>query len=143
MPDLQSTGNVTSTEQEVTLVPTVKIDPQLKNEVLAHVQEEKVVIVHCSYDSPIDSGIRIWNTTVLIDKASGDRSTMHHAENISIAPTWTLVPAGRRYRFTLIFAPLPKSCEFFDLFEDIPESGGFHIQNIKRKKSDVYHVKII
>ena len=27
---------------------------------------------------------KIWNSTFLIDKSSGDRSTMHRAENISI-----------------------------------------------------------
>jgi hypothetical protein len=73
----------------------------------------------------------------------GDRSTLHHAENITIAPTWTWVSAGKIFRFTLIFAPLPKSCDFFDLLEDIPEAGGFFVQNIKRNKSDVYHVVIL
>ena len=142
MPDFQSPNAVTSTEQEVTVVPPIKVDPRLKDEVLAQVNEEQVVIVHCSYKSPIDSGIRIWNSTVLIDKVSGDRSTMHHAENITIAPTWTLVPAGKIFRFSLIFAPLPKSCEFFDLLEDIPQAGGFFVQNIKRNKSEVYNVVV-
>jgi hypothetical protein len=63
--------------------------------------------------------------------------------DFNIAPEWTYVPEGKTSRFTLIFAPLPKSCEFFDLLEDIPETGGFFIQNIKRNKSDVYHVLII
>ena len=143
MPQFQSLNTVIPTEQEVTVVPSVKIDPRIKNEVLAQIHEEKVVIVHCSYKSPIDSGIRIWSSTVLIDKVSGDRSTMHHAENISIAPTWALVPAGTIFRFTLIFSPLPKSYEVFDFLEDISEAGGFFIQNIKRNKSDVYNVKII
>jgi hypothetical protein len=143
MPDFQSPNAVTSTEQEVTLVPTVKIDPRIKDEVLSQVEEQGMVIVHCSYKSPIDSGIRIWATTVLIDKASGDRSTMHHAENITVAPTWTLISAGKIFRFTLIFAPLSKSCDFFDLLEDIPEAGGFFVQNIKRNKSDVYNVVIL
>jgi hypothetical protein len=137
--NIETEGQVETT----TVTPVVKLDEKLKDEILSQIQEEQVVIVHCSYSSPIDSGIRIWNSTVLIDKASGDRSTMHHAENITIAPTWTLVPAGRRYQFTLIFSPLPKSCEFFDFLEDISEAGGFHIQNIKRNKSDVYNVKII
>ena len=102
-----------------------------------------MVIVHCLYKAAMDGGIRIWNSTVLIDKASGDRSKMHHAENISIAPEWTYVPDGKTHRFTIIFTPLPKSCECFDLLEDIPQPGGFFIQNIRRNKSDVYHVKIL
>ena len=128
--------------ETTTSIPAVKFDDKLKEEILSQIHEEKAVIVHCSYNAIIDGGIRIWNSTFLIDKASGDRSNMHHAENISIAPEWTYVPEGKTHRFTLIFAPLPKSCEFFDLLEDIPQTGGFFIQNIKRNKSDVYNVII-
>jgi hypothetical protein len=134
-----------ATEKHVettTITPAVKIDEKLKDDILSQIQEEGMVIVHCCYNAMIDGGIRIWKSTFLIDKASGDRSTMHHAENITFAPEWTYVPEGKSYRFTLIFAPLPKSCEFFDLFEDIPQAGGFFIQNIKRNKSDVYHVTV-
>ena len=126
----------------ITDIPAFKFDNKLKDEILSQIHEEKAVIIHCTYNAEIDGGIRIWNSTFLIDKTSGERSTMHHAENITIAPEWTYVPEGKCYRFTLIFAPLPKSCEFFDLLEDIPQTGGFFIQNIKRNKSDVYHVNI-
>ena len=129
--------------ETTTAIPAIKFDDKLKNEILSQIHEEKAVIVHCTYNAEIDGSIRIWNSTFLIDKASGDRSNMHHAENISIAPEWTYVPEGKTYRFTLIFAPLPKSCESFDLLEDIPQAGGFFIQNIKRNKNDVYNVVII
>ena len=128
--------------ETTTAIPAVKFDDKLKDEILSQIHEEGMVIVHCIYNAEIDGGIRIWNSTFLIDKASGDRSVMHHAENISIAPVWTYVPEGKTHRFTLIFAPLPKSCESFDLLEDIPQAGGFFIQNIKRNKSDVYNVVI-
>jgi hypothetical protein len=128
--------------ETTTATPAVKFDDKLKNEILSQIHEEKAVIVHCTYHADIDGGIRIWKSTFLIDKASGVRSTMHHAENITIAPEWTYVPEGKTYRFTLIFAPLPQSCEFFDLLEDIPQAGGFFVQNIKRNRSDVYHVNI-
>jgi hypothetical protein len=123
--------------------PAIQFDDKLKEEILSQIHEEGVVIVHCIYNAEIDGGIRIWNSTFLIDKASGDRSTMHHAENITVAPEWTYVPEGKTHRFTLIFSPLPKSCEFFDLLEDIPQTGGFFIQNIRRNKSDVYSVVIL
>ena len=145
MPRATRTNNV-ETEVHVettTAIPAVKFEDKLKEEILGQIREEGVVIVHCTYSAEISGSIRIWKSTYLIDKTSGDRSTMHHAENISIAPEWTYVPEGRTYRFTLIFAPLPKSCEFFDLLEDIPQAGGFFIQNIKRNKSDVYNVAII
>ena len=136
--------NTTTEEQVNTTIkePDVKLDKRLKDELFAEMLEAGTVIVHCSFSAISDIGIRIWTSTFLVDKASGMRSPMHHAENITIAPELTMVLAGQRFRFTLIFAPLPKSCEFFDLLEDIPESGGFFIQNIKRNKSDVYHVKI-
>ena len=135
--------NVETEEQIITATPAVKLDNKQKEKILSQIHEEKALIVHCTYNTEIDGGIRIWKSTFLINKASGERSTMHHAENISIAPEWTYVPEGKTYRFILIFAPLPKSCEFFDLLEDIPQAGGFFIQNIKRNKSDVYHMKII
>jgi hypothetical protein len=128
--------------ETTTSAPDIKFDDKLKNEILSQIHEEGMVIVHCNYDAFMDGSIRIWKSTVLIDKASGNRSSMHHAENITIAPEWTFVPEGKSHRFTLIFAPLPKSCEFFDLLEDIPQAGGFFIQNIKRNKSDVYTVNI-
>ena len=143
MPFTNPKYNVGTEENIATAIPAVRFDDKLKDEILSQIHEEGVVILHCLYHAEIDGGIRIWNSTFLVDKASGDRSPMHHAENITIAPEWTYVPEGKTYRFTLIFAPLPKSCEFFDLLEDIPQSGGFFIQNIKRNKSDVYHVSII
>jgi hypothetical protein len=135
--------NIETAEQISTTVPAVKFEDKLKNEILSQIRTEEVVIVHCLYTAEIEGGIRIWKSTFLIDKASGDRSVMHHAENISIAPAWTYIPEGKSHRFTLIFAPLPKSCEFFDLLEDIQQAGGFHIQNIRRNKSDVYNVVIL
>lgn len=129
--------------ETTTAVPSVRIDDKLKDEILSQIHEEKAVIVHCTYNAEIEGGIRILNSTFLIDKASVDRCNMHHAENISMAPEWTYVPEGKSFRFTLIFAPLPKSCDFFDLLEDIPQNGGFFIQNIKRNISDVYHVVIV
>jgi hypothetical protein len=123
--------------------PKVRLHKKIRDEVLSQIHEEGMVIVHCTYHAEIDGGIRVWKTTFLVDKASGERSPLHHAERISVAPAWTWVPEGKTYRFTLIFAPLPKSCELFDLLEDIPQPGGFFVQNIRRNKSDVYHVNIL
>ncbi|MEI7526775.1 MAG: hypothetical protein WCJ95_20670 [Mariniphaga sp.] len=145
MPILTPKYNTATEEQVHTMVeePVVKLDQGLKDELLSEFLEEGMVIVHCSFDTLYGMNIRIWSSTFLIDKASGDRSRMLHAENITIAPVWMEVPAGSTARFTLIFSPLPRSCEFFDLLEDIPQSGGFFIQNIKRNKEDVYQVKIL
>ncbi len=128
--------------ETATAPPAVIFDENLKEEILGQIREEGTVIVHCSYTALLDEGIRIWNSTVLVDRQSGSRSRLLHAENIPVAPVWMQIWAGTTARFTLIFAPLPKTCELFDLFEDIPLPGAFHIRDIRRNKSDVYRVTI-
>lgn len=136
-------NNVTTEEPPVTTLPPVKVDQEAVTEILSQIQEENTVIVHCTYNSIFGGSIRIWKSTFLVAKPSGERSKLLHAENITFAHVWTPTPAGKRFRFTLIFSGLSKDCEFFDLLEDIPESGGFFIPNIKRNKNDIYQVNIM
>jgi len=133
----------TGEKRSTTRAPAVKLDEKLKNELLSQVLEEGIVIVHCTHTSVSYGAIRIWNTTVLVDRQSGSRSRLLHALNISIAPVWTEVFPGSAVRFTLIFAPLPRGCESFDLFEDIPQAGGFFVENIQRNRNDVYRLDIV
>lgn len=86
--------------------------------------------------------IRIWKSTFLIDAAAGARSALLHTENISLAPQWTLIPDNQVFRFLLVFEGLPRACRQFDLLEDIPQAGGFHVKSILRNESDVYHIDI-
>ena len=105
--------------------------------------EDSYVYVHCFFQIPSpDMLIRIWRTTFLTDCHSIGKSQLIHAENISYAPEWTMIPSKGTYSFLLIFSALPKSCTLFDLVEEIPQPGGFHIRNIRRNKSDVYRVTI-
>jgi hypothetical protein len=62
--------------------PDVKIAKDIKNELLSQVEETGIVIVHCSVKPTEDMYIRIWNSTFLIDKASGDRSHLHTMQRI-------------------------------------------------------------
>lgn len=111
------------------------IDPQLL--------EDSFVYVHCHFDNPSeDMLIRIWRTTFLIDRASGVRSQLLHAENISYAPQWTIIQQKGDFTFLLIFGGLPKSCAVFDLVEEIAQSGGFFVKDIRRNETDVYHIDI-
>lgn len=73
---------------------------------------------------------------------SDHQSEMVHAENISIYPEWQEVLDGSTAYFSLIFTGLPKSCRKFDLYERIPESGGFMVWGIERNETDVYYVII-
>lgn len=127
--------------------PPVKTKPEVEVDTLtaidASVQEDSFVYVHCNFQNQYkDMLIRIWKSTYLIDKASGVRSKIVHAENISFAPMWTQIPDGRGYSFLLIFSALPKSCQMFDLLEDIPQPGGFFIESISRNETDVYHIDL-
>jgi len=121
--------------------------PNVGTEVLASIEpntlEDSFVYVHCHFhNTSQEMLIRIWRSTFLIDRDSGVRSPLLHAENITIAPLWTMVPDNQDFSFLLIFSALPKSCTLFELLEDIPQTGGFHIQNIARNQKDVYHISI-
>jgi hypothetical protein len=125
----------------------VKEKPAVEVETLTSTDDEVLqdsyVYVHCYFRNPgKDMLIRIWKSTYLLDTSSGSRSQLIHAENISIAPTWTQIPDGSTYSFLLIFAGLPKSCQLFDLVEDIAQPGGFYIEGIARNQTDVYHIDL-
>ena len=127
--------------------PPVKVKPAVDDSVLASIApavlEDGYVYVHCAFDNSWkDALIRIWKTTFLIDRGSGARSSLIHAENISIAPLWTIIKDNSTHNFILIFSALPKSCTKFDLIEEIAQPGGFFVTNIQRNPRDVYHVTL-
>ena len=121
--------------------PVVGVETLTEIEVSA--LEDSFVYVHCYFHNMWkDMLIRIWKTTYLVDSGSGTRSNLVHAENISMAPVWTQIPDGGKYNFLLIFSGLPKSCQKFDLVEEISQPGGFFIQDISRNETDVYHIDL-
>lgn len=131
-----------------TLEPPVKAKPSVDLDAFALVHpdlmNDSYVYVHCHFDNQWqDMLVRIWKTTFLIDRHSSSRAELIHAENISYAPQWTLIPDKQPFTFLLIFTGLPKSTRVFDLLEQIPEPGGFHVANIARNETDVYHVDLV
>lgn len=128
--------------------PPVKAKPAVDMDVLASIHPELMddsyVYVHCHFNNQWqDMLIRIWKTTFLVDASTATKSGLIHAENISYAPQWTLIPDMQPYTFLLIFSGLPNSCKTFDLIEQIAEPGGFHVRNIIRNETDVYHVDLV
>jgi len=105
-----------------------------KQEQLVMPEMEAQVIVHCAVNADL-SAVRIWPTTYLICAHTGAKSKLLDALNISFYPDWCITP-----RFTLLFESLPKDCKLFHLVEEIPEQGGFEVNNISRNNSDVYRV---
>lgn len=128
---------------ETKALPIVNIDDDVKIDLLSQVCKEAVITVHCSYFAFHGDRIRIWESTYLKDNSSGKRSRLVFALNIPYFPVWKPVRRNTMTRFTLFFSSLPKSCKVFDLYEDIPEPGGFKVWDIKRNKNDVYHVKLL
>jgi hypothetical protein len=110
------------------------IDVEVLESISAETLQDGYVYVHAL--------IRIWKTTFLIDRVSGSRSKLIHVENISFAPVWTMIADQRTHTFLLIFEALPKSCKVFDLVEEITQPGGFHVENIHRNPTDVYHIDL-
>lgn len=103
---------------------------------------ERQTIVHCKHFLNAGDGIRIWKTTYLVEKPSGNKRKLMHAENITMYPTWTVVDKSGNYNFTLYFEGLGKGCTSFDLVEIIPQPGGFIVSDIARNKADVYKAHI-
>lgn len=127
--------------------PPTKVKPAVDVEILTSIDpsalEDSFVYVHCYFDNPTEGAlIRIWSSTFLVDAGSAAKSKLVHVENISLAPQWTMIPDFSPYSFLLIFTSLPKSCTHFDLIEQIPQPGGFHVKNIHRNQQDVYHINI-
>lgn len=124
-----------------------QVKPQVETEVLTSIDpqtlDDSYVYVHCHYKNEYDEMlIRVWRTTFLVDRVSGARSELVHAENISFAPQWTLMPGRKTFSFLLIFSGLPRDCRAFDLVEEIPQAGGFFVPGITRNEQDVYRVDI-
>lgn len=133
--------------KSTTLEPPVKAKPSVDLDAFAllhpELMNESFVYVHCHFNNKWrDTLIRIWKTTFLVDRSSSAKAELVHAENITYAPLWTLIPDKSQYTFLLIFSGLPKSCNVFDLTEQISEPGGFHVPNISRNETDVYHVDL-
>lgn len=122
-------------------IQKIEVDEDLLEKAKTETDLENQVIVHCFLKSSHEEMlIRIWNSTYLRDKDSKHKSKLITSHNITIYPTWMIIKGNAR--FTLVFSALPKSCTSFDLFEDIPQGGGFFTELISRNKSDVYSVEI-
>lgn len=115
-----------------------------KKEILQQqVDHEKQIIVHCNYyNHGMADQIRLWETTYLIAENNAYKSKLITAYNIAMYPHFLTTIPNVTHTFTMIFEALPKQCKVFHLLEDIPETGAFHINNIRRNKTDIYNLKI-
>ncbi len=106
-------------------------------------ETERQTIVHCTLEAMphfYSTLVRIWPTTFLIQE-NGVKKNLLYFERITGFPMW--MPVRLPHTFTLIFEGLDESCTHFDLMEEIPESGGFEVNNIPRNEMDVYRVQLL
>jgi hypothetical protein len=120
-------------------VPEGDTIEQLLHRQLAKKPVEGQTIIHFSIMGPCT--LRVWKNTFLVGN-NGKTYKMMHAANISMYPKWTHVDHIGWYTFTLFFEPLEKHVTSFSVVENIPESGGFFVDNILRNSGGVYRVKI-
>jgi hypothetical protein len=133
----------TSTTKPNEIVPAIEIDKKILKEAKRQFQFERQVIVHCSFlPGKYGTTMRIWRSTFLRDQESPHKSKLLNAFNITFFPEWKDIPGGKAAKFILIFSALPRRCKSFDLFEDIPELGGFYSKPLSRNKTDVYFIDI-
>ena len=111
-------------------------------DVSTSVQPLDPVVVHVRVPPYTADSIRVWQSTFLLDRDSRLASVLVSCERISLYPHWTRIDFTRDYRFTLVFAPLPKSVRSFDLAEIIPDPNGFRIEAIARRPGDIYEVDL-
>lgn len=122
-------------------IHTTSSKPLIDFAVAINTNEEKqtVIHVHCVDNEFGFLWIRIWPSTYLVQE-NGNRKKLIHSCKIGKYPDYLMVDSG--HVFTLVFEGLDKDCKKFSLLEDIPEPGGFYIQNIERNKIDVYQLEI-
>ena len=124
--------------------PDIDIEIEVTPEVLASIEEEGQVIVHCSFYNqyPEVMGVRVWKSTFLICDSTGYKSQLIKAFDIPYQPQWYWVPPGATKRFTMVFESLPKSCNAFTFMEVINQPGPFIVSGIARNNSDVYRIQL-
>ena len=135
------TMDTITTKPKPKKIQKIEVDKQILEKAKTETDTGKQVIVHCLLKSDYEMNIRIWRSTFLRDKDSSHKSNLLASYNIIEYPNWMSIN-GDEAEFTLVFSSLPKSCNAFDLFEDIPQGGGFYTGLISRNKSDVYSVEI-
>jgi hypothetical protein len=142
---LRASRRLKVTTQDPPVINKPVVNPDVVTSIESQTLEDSHVYVHCHFSNneQHEMMVRVWSTTFLVDNASGASSTLIHAENVSMAPQWTVVPSNSLYSFLLIFSALPKACQRFDFREDIPQPGGFLVTDIPRNEKDVYHIDLL
>ena len=119
------------------------IETGLLEETATETQEEKQVIMHCTFYVPLGFfTMRIWPTTYLKVRGLKHRSKILNAYSIYFYPKWGSVCAGSLTTFTLVFEGLPKDCTSFYLIEYTSDKGAFYTKPIQRNIFDVYWVDV-
>lgn len=141
LPPESSTGNGIISTGKINRVPQAEVQQKAAATLSDRLAVESQVIVHCTCRSR-NGSIQLWPNAVLADQESHYKSMLVYAEKLPLYPRQVYVPEGQTFTFTLMFSALPKDCRMFELSGQVRHEAGFLVQNIRRNKSDVYHVEI-
>ncbi len=135
--------SITNNNTTVVEKTVIEIDIGLLEQIKTNEDVEGQIVVHCAYfaQNAYDK-IRIWPTTILAAADNSAVSELQHVEGLRPFPLWTSMYANETKHFTLIFSRLPRSVDQFHFLELIPEDGAFEVNDLKRNKQDVYHIKL-
>lgn len=117
-----------------------KTDKNSRRKQLSLAEENKLVILNCTFKSKEDYGIRVWETICLCDKDSEHKSKLIHAENIAMYPFKRKLPESKVVKFKLYFDELPTNCKTFYLIENRSEDASLEVKNIQRNDKDEYDI---
>jgi hypothetical protein len=108
---------------------------------------EGQTLVHCKYvskDKYANGGwVNIYDTTFLVNPDTHDMLRLVQAYNVPISPEKHYFKQARQLKtFTLVFPRVPKHWKSFNLLEVAGKGGGFHVTNIVRNDSGIYHIEL-
>ena len=106
------------------------------------VEEQRAVVVHCSFIPDEDCRIQLAQDAVLHDHGSQHKSRLLYMEGLGIPAIPQLMIKDRTVRFTLYFEPLPADCTMFNLSMALEDGQSLVAVDVPRLRKDVYNVEL-
>ena len=106
------------------------------------VEEQRAVVVHCSFIPDEDCRIQLAQDAVLHDHGSQHKSRLLYMEGLGVPRISQLLIKGQLLRFTLFFEPLSVDCTVFNLMLSTTEGESIVALEVSRSVNDVYRVEL-
>lgn len=106
------------------------------------VEEQRAVVVHCSYTPEEDCQFQLSRDAMLHDHGSQHKFRMLYMEGLGVPVIPQLMIKGRTVRFTLYFEPLPADCTMFTLSLALEDGQSLAAVDLLRRGADVYNLEL-